>query len=179
MLDLEAEMLKALDGKFFWEHTSHDDPKTSGDEYQIRVAQRNFYKPKAKTPEELRSEELEKLKGVIQRRKGGVMQYNAVDTLKPEDLKEFATDLASVIADVYGVDVEEVSGRTRGMKSFFGKHHYPWAMIRYFPLIPLRKIATAIGKDRATVYHSDGVFTQRESEFKDHIIAVDTLVGYA
>ena len=179
MQDLEAEMARALEGKFFWEYTAREEPVTSGDSYKIRVAQSKFYSPKTKTPQELREEELAKLNEVVLRRKGGIVQYNSVNVLDPEALKSFATDLASVVADVYGVNVQAIAGSTRGNRAVFAKHHYPWAMIRYFPLVPLRRIAAAIGKDRGTLYHSDEVFTMRQHEFGDKIAAVDAVVGYS
>lgn len=179
MSDLEAAMAKALEGKFFWEPTSGDEPMTSGDVYRIRVAQRKFYKPKTKTPDEIRSEDLARLGEIIDRRRGTVAQVGEVNYLDPKEMEQFSRDVASVIAEVHGVDVHAIAGRSRGNRAAFAKHHYPWAMIRFFPLIPLRRLAVAIGKDRATLYHSDEVFTKRQDEFEDKIDAVDAVFGYA
>lgn len=178
MRDLEAEMAKALEGQFFWEHTATPEDQTTGEARQIMVAQRQFFVPKVKTPEDERLEEMERLRAVVERYKNGSVQVRSVNVLDPKDLKEFAGSLASVVADVYGVDLHAIVGRARGNRSIFAKHHYPWAMIRYFPLVSLRCIATAIGKDRGTLYHSDAMFTKRQDEFPSQIAAVDAAVGY-
>jgi hypothetical protein len=178
MRDLEAEMAKALEGQFFWEHTATPDEQTSGDSRSIIVAQRKFFQPKVKTPEECRSEDLARLQEVIARKKPETMQYNTVSTCNPKDLRNFASSLAVAIADVYDLEVSEIVGKIRGIRSAFAKHHYPWAMIRYFPLVSMRTIATAVGKDRATVYHSDQRFTENQHGLEGKIAAVDAIVGY-
>jgi hypothetical protein len=178
MRDLEAEMAKALEGQFFWEHTATPEDQTTGESRQIMMAQRKFFEPKVKTPKDIQEEEAKRLREIVERKRNGVVQCRAVNPLSPDDLKEFAKDLALVVADVHGVDLQAIVGRARGNRSLFEKHHYPWAMIRYFPLVSLRCLATAIGKDRGTLYHSDEMFTARQHEYTDKIAAVDTIVGY-
>lgn len=178
MRDLEAEMAKALEGQFFWEHTASPEDQTTGDARQIMVAQRKFFTPKVENQEDVHLRELKRLTEVIERHRNGVVQVRSVNPLDIKDLREFARDLASVVADVHGVDVQAIVGRARGNRSLFVKHHYPWAMIRYFPLVSLRFIAAAIGKDRGTIYHSDEMFTQRQGEFANQIATVDSIIGY-
>lgn len=178
MRDLEAEMAKALEGQFFWEHTMDPAEQTPTASREIIVAQRKFFAAKVETKEDSHLREIKRLSDVIERHRNGVVQVRSVNPLDINDLKEFARDLASVVADVHGVDVQAIVGRARGNRSLFVKHHYPWAMIRYFPLVSLRFIAAAVGKDRGTIYHSDEMFTQRQREFANQIATVDSIVGY-
>lgn len=178
MLDLEAEMAKALDGKFFWEHTATPDVCIAPESREIVNAQRKFAKPRKKTPEERRQEKLNALAQTIAREAGNGILICKVNHHLKSDLKKFSDRLAEVIAHVYEVTVPDVLSRSRSIKSNYARHHFVWAFIRYFPGVSMSEIARIIKKDRSTLVNSDEKFTAAREEYEDKVAAVDIIMGY-
>lgn len=178
MLDLEAEMAKALDGKFFWEHTATPEVSIAPESREIVNAQRKFAKPRKKTPEERRQEKLNALAQTIAREAGNGISICKVNHHLKSDLKRFIDRLAEVVAHVHDVSTDEVTSHSRKIASNYARHHFVWAFIRYFPGVSMAQFARLIGKDRSTLVNSDERFTAAMSDYEDKIAAVDIIMGY-
>ncbi len=178
MQDLEAAMAKALDGKFFWEHTAEPSEQTSGDTREIILAQRKFQVKRVKTPEELRFEKLEYLRDVVKKERPGFVKACDVNVHLDDEIRKFSKSLREVVAEVHGVSPDIVTSQSRGLGSKDPKHHFAWGMVRYFPRVTMQRIADIIERDRATLYHSDKRFTEMKEKYADMLVAVDAIVGY-
>lgn len=180
MRDLEAEMAKALEGQFFWEHTSGDEPATSGDTYKIRVAQREFIdrKTKEEIAAEKKEDRLKRLRETIEREKERQISVCSVNHYLKSDIKQFIDRLAEVIAEVHNVPLDIMLSKSRVAYVIPAKHHHAWAFRRYFPGINDSDAARFLGKDRTSIYNSEERFERMASEYADKINAVDIIMGY-
>lgn len=178
MRDLEAEMAKALEGQFFWEHTATPEMCLPTEVRQIVVAQRKFYVPKKKTEEERRAEKARKLEEIIAREQQKEAEFCRVDHPLKGDIDSFIDRLIDVIASVHEVPTSVVRSRARGPGSSPVKHHVVWSFRRYFPGMTMSDAAKFIGKDRSTLVNSVERFEETIEENKDKIAAVDLIMGY-
>ena len=180
MRDLEAEMAKALEGKFFWEHTSGDEPMTSGDIYNIRVAQREFIdgRTKEQIAAEKKEERLKRLRETIEREKERQISVCSVNHHLKSDIKQFVSRLAEVVAEVHNVPLDIMLSKSRVLFAMPAKHHHSWAFRRYFPGISDSDASRFLGKDRTTIYNSEKRFENMAAEYGDKIEAVDIIMGY-
>jgi IS30 family transposase len=176
MRDLEAEMAKALEGQFFWEHTVFAREATTGDAYDIMEIQRKFRTPKKKDPEVLRMEREARLQQVLAEKAANKKPIPEVCRLTEDELRSFSKHLTKVIADVYGISVDLIEQRTSGPGIGPAKHHLPWAMMCYFPMLSSVKIGRVLGKHHSTISNSLKEFRQVKETLTAHIEAVDALV---
>lgn len=177
MRDLEAEMAKALEGQFFWEHTATPEVFLPPEMRQIVIAQRNIYKPK-KTAEEKRIEKENRLKEIVAQKEEEERLSCRVSYHFKSDIKNFIEYLAEVVAKAHNVPTEEVRSKARGPRVTPVKHHFVWAFMRYFPKMSISEFSRLVGKDRATLYHSDEMFESMRGDYEAEIAAVDKIVGY-
>lgn len=175
MRDLEAEMAKALDGRFFWEHTATPEDLTTGDSREIVIAQRKFQTPKRPPTEEEKKARLQSL--VESKRKSGIAAKN-VCHLSEVEVRAFADYLTKVISDVYGVPDYSVRKRNSGPGYNPAKHHLSWALVRYFPNATITLISKSIDRNHATILHSCKMFDSMKDGLAIQVAAVDTIVGY-
>ena len=181
MRDLEAEMAKALEGQFFWEHTSGDEPATSGDTYKIRVAQREFIdrKSREEIAAEKKEDRLKRLRETIERERQRKISLLSISHHLKGDIRKFIYSLTEVVAEVHEIPVDILMSNLRSKKTMWAKHHYVWAFRRYFPRLTDSEASRFLGKDRTSIYNSEKRFESMASEYADKINAVDIIMGYA
>lgn len=176
MRDLEAEMAKALEGSFFWEHTVAAREATTGDAYDIMQIQLKFRTPKKKDPETRRMEREARLQKMLEEKAAKKNVVQELCHLSDDELRSFAVHLTNVIANVYGISPDLINLRKSGPGIGPAKHHLPWAMMRYFPMLSSVKIGKVLGKHHSTVQHSVGEFKKVKETLTAHIAAVDAIV---
>lgn len=174
MRDLEAEMAKALEGSFFWEHTSSPSTLASGDAYEIMAAQRKFQTPKRPPTEDQKKA---RLQAIVDSRRSDAVAAKNVCHLSEVEIRVFADHLTKIIAEVYGVSVDEIRVRKSGPGSSPAKHHLSWALVRYFPTVTITLLAKAIERNHSTVLHSCKMFDAIKDDMTMQIKAVDAIVG--
>jgi hypothetical protein len=176
--DLEAEMAKALEGNFFWEHTATPGVFCPPEMREIIVAQRALAAPKKKTQKEMEQEREERLNKIIEHEKRKEASRCKVNHIFKNDVEKFVARLASVIAEVHGVPLEEITSKSRGTGSNPVKHHLPWAFVRYYPGLTTTVTARYLNKDRSAVNHSCDRFDEMLDLYRDRVAAVDEIMGY-
>ena len=177
MRDLEAEMAKALEGQFFWEHTASPREQASVDAYEIILAQQKFQTPKKVKGEPTDEEKKARLQAIVESMKNGAVSASSVCHLSDAELRVFANYLTKVIADIYGVTIESMRVRKSGPGIGPAKHHLSWAMLRYFPAVSLAAVGRAIDRNHSTIIHSCKKFDEVKDSLAMQIAAVDAIVG--
>ncbi len=177
MRDLEAEMVKALDGKFFWEQTNDEERADCEYAKQIRDAQKKFWTIKKKTPEDKLRERMQRLSDAVERRKRKALELSMTAEAKAFDAS--VKFLIETLADIYDVPPSMITSHRKDYSASIAKHHFVWSILRYFPEVSLSEIGRMVGKDHTTVMHSRKQFNKLQYFHQDKVAAVDSLMGYS
>lgn len=155
MDDLEAKMAEALRGKFFMDPTYEKFGVPNPIQLEILRLQRTFVdkEPKRKAPPP----------------KPTVKHPNSGFTF------EYLLD---VICSVHDVNKEMIKRNSRIKAAMIAKHHYRWALVRYYPGFSVAEIGRRIGHDHTTVLHSLDAFKKVMSNYQKEIKVVDKAMGY-
>jgi len=173
MRDLEAEMAKALDGKFFWEHTSLEEPITAGESYEIRCAQKQFAQPKVKITTEDSSDKINRIKAVV-------IEYKPKLELvrQANSYKRSINKMLEVVSALYEMPTDRIISRERDYGSHAARHHFVWAIFRYFPQLHLAEVARVIDKNHSTAYNSRLQFDKIKDRHSQEVAALDIIMGH-
>lgn len=162
MIDLEAEMAKALDGKFFWEPTaSIDDSSTSKAVLDIRRAQKKFAVGAVNvTARNINGKKVEYVRPMK-------------TVLKGEE--KVLEPILKAISKVYGVSADDILSHSREYKFAPAKKHFCWAMFRYIPGMTTLQAGRLLKKCHSTVIHNRSHFDPDKNFEK--VVEVDLLMG--
>lgn len=160
-------MLKALEGKFFWEPSSSPSDQPSPDELQIRRLQKSFDK-KRKVMRSAEAVEVD----VEKRAKSAKM---AVENYRKIIGKSFdAIDcLKTAIAHCYGVDQSLILKKATRKELRVPKMHFQWALLRYFPALSISELGRQIGKHHTVIMHGRDCFEKIKANHLDEIEIID------
>lgn len=158
MYDAEAEMAKALEGKFFW--APGIESRAPSEELAIRKAQRKFRNVRKEPGEQVLDGEVPPW--VIQR-------LTNDDAGKIEYLKY-------AISVTYGVTVKDLMRQINDPKICRAKHHFHCALMRCFPEASLSEISRKVGKNHATLINSRKKFKALEAESQKLIARIDEMM---
>lgn len=155
MEDLEAKMVEALRGKFFMDPSYERFGVPNPLQLEILRLQRTFVDkvPKQKVPPQ----------------KPTVKNPNSGFTFEY---------LLEVICSVHNVDKAMIKRNSRIKAAMVAKHHYRWALVRYYPGFSVAEIGRRIGHDHTTVLHSLDAFKKIMSKYPKEIKAVDEAMDY-
>jgi chromosomal replication initiation ATPase DnaA len=169
MLDLEAEMAKALEGKFYWEPTSSPSGEKNAMQMEIYKAQKTGPRKIIKSNATI-IDETEVIESFVRPRliEEIEIQKKNVKTLD---------DLRRVISATYGVKVEDITRHTNKPKICEAKRHFYWAAIRCFPEYSIAEIGRQLGRNHAVIIHSRDIFERRKAEYAEQIKYVDEVMG--
>ena len=156
MDDLEAKMAEALRGKFFMDPTYEQFGVPNPLQLEILRVQRTFVDKVPKKPPPLPPKPV----------------------AKPNDSGFTFDYLLDVVCHVHGVDKALIKGSSRVKAAMVAKHHYRWALTRYYPGLSVAEIGRRIGHDHTTVLHSLDSFKKIMGKYADEIKAVDEAMEY-
>lgn len=166
MANLEQEMRKALEGKFYWEPTSDPSDAPSPAEQIIRRAQRKFGPRKvikARGPDD------RTIENKIAFAKKALHVYREVFDKKADPF----TLLKVVIANVYGIAVTDLLRQTNNNKICEAKHHFYWALPRFFPGLSIAELGRQVNRHHSVVLHSKKKFEAKKTSYMEEIEIVD------
>lgn len=153
MDDMEAKMAEALRGKFFMDPTYEHFGVPNPLQLEILRVQRTFVdKVPKKTPK--------------------------LPPPKPKNSAFSFDHLLDVICAVYGVEKELMLKSSRKKEAMVAKHHYRWALVRYFPALSVAEIGRRLGHDHSTVLHSMAEFKKMLDKYKEQVKVVDEAMEY-
>lgn len=168
-LDLEAEMAKALEGKFFWDPTSSPSDEKTPMQKEIIEAQK--FGPRK----------------IIKSNMAIVDEVEAVEQfLKPRMLREAEIrakpikgfdDLRSIVAACYKVPVSEMIGPAHNKAVCEAKRHFYWSVVKHFPEMSIAEIARQLGKTHGTILHSRKKFAREAAKYREQEAFIDEMMG--
>lgn len=163
MSDLEAEMAKALNGKFFWEPTTVP----------------NFFV--CKEVDELRGAQRQHATGAVNVITARVEKDKSnVNSIKPITRKltgrtKAIEPVLRAISVVYDVAVDDLLARSTSRYHARAKTHLYWALFRYIPGMSYPEAGRILDKCHSTVLHGKKLFEKNPDKAK--IAEVDKLMG--
>jgi len=179
-VDLEAQMAKALEGKFFWEPTNRFDEPVSKESIEIVRAQRKF-----QTPKETKYTPDVRVKAPVDRIRAMAEKRAKILSERQERLECYREHVACIsdlaleaVSEVYGYNPADVTGRTRDQHIMVARHHHAWAVKRYLPGLSYLALGKHLGRDHATIMNSMKKFERYKGIFADKVRAVDEIMGY-
>lgn len=161
MSDAEAALLAHLDGKFFWEPTTHpEEPSTSRNVIEIRRAQRKF----AGNAKQITSRTCEPVKPVWNPGK-----YSLTEDQKPLEKMILA------ISEAYGIFVRELVGFSKEYRLQPAKRHLYWALMKYVPEMSYSQAGRILSRNHTSIIHGIEVFEAKYDVEK--VAEVEHLMG--
>lgn len=145
MSSLEDEMLKALNGKFFWEPSSTP-VDFDGSSVEIRRAQRKHAGKNVK---------------VVSTKIAPDVVEIAECKPKPKPLRgqqKVLEPILNAVAKVYNISRDDLVRRTTSHKFRKAKHHFYWAILRYIPKMSYAEAGRILEKCHTTVLHGETMF---------------------
>lgn len=161
MVDAEAAMLMALEGKFFWEPTSS--PNDVDSSAEIRRIQRKIAGKGVK---------------IISTKLGGE-QINT-ESIKPmtrilKGEEKVLEPIIKAITKVYDVSPDDLVRSTTSSKFAKAKHHLYWALFKYIPNLSYTEAGRLMKKCRTTVMHGKAMFEKNMDMVK--VVEVEREMG--
>jgi len=162
MRDAEAELLAALDGKFFWEPSSNPDDKDNGNSLAIRKIQQKFAKNARivntkRGPDVINTESIKPMKRV----------------LKGEE--KVISPIIQAISTAYDISMDDLLGKSTSQKFAKPKMHLYWALFKYIPNLSLAESGRLMNKCHTTVLHGRRMFQKNMDMMK--VVEVERLMG--
>lgn len=169
--DLEAIMVRELEGKFFWCPNVDEEVGAGKMATEIRKAQRQFFTPKRVTEAERKAEENRRLAELLAKRK-------AAKDAAQKSLAESLGFLRSLVAEAHGLAPCDIVRKTTSPKAGVVKHHFMWCLTRYYPELSIAELGRQVGKHHSTVIHGRNAFEALKAKHADKIAVVDEVMGY-
>ena len=147
-------MAKALQGKFFWEHTSRTDPDLCAASVAIRNGQKRF---------------VEKAAYFLP------MDWRARPA--PSGTKEKVEEFLDAVAASFRVSKDDIKSRTTRKTASVAKSFFMWGLCRYFPHISILALSRIVDRNHATVIHGRDQFKQVEHLYADLVSQMDKFMA--
>lgn len=163
MSDLEAEMLKALDGKFFWEPSSTP-IDFDGSSIEIRRAQRQFAGKNVKiVSTKISADAIDLLEGPKPAQKPLRGRQKAIEPV------------LNAIAKAYEISRDDLLRRSTSHKFSKAKHHMYWAILKYTPNMTYAEAGRILDKCHTTVLHGETMF--KKNMDMEKVVEVERELG--
>jgi hypothetical protein len=167
-LDLEAQMAKALEGKFFWEPTSSPSDDKTPMQKEIYEAQKFGPRKIVKSSIAI----IDETEAVEQFLKPRMLREAEIRAKPVKDLN----DLRSIVAACYQVSVDDLLRHTNNKAICEAKRHFYWAAIKHFPEWSIAEIGRQLKRNHTTIMHSRNVFAKNMDKYKEQIAYVDGMM---
>lgn len=167
--DVEAAMLKALEGKFFM------DPSCKASD-EMNEMQREIFEAQKFGPRKIiRSsmaiiDETETIEGFIRPR---LLRESEI---KDREVKTI-DDMKTVVAACYSVPKSDIEKPSNNKRACEAKRHFYWALSKHFPEMSAAEIGRQVGKNHSTVLSLKKAFEQVKDNYKNEIEYVDSIMG--
>lgn len=158
-------MVKALEGKFFWEHSRDGDERVPA-ELEIRKAQRKFRSKNTKDRFDVKIPMDERVNEITDKVRAHIKLTGKMD---PFSILKLA------VGFVHDVNPTLIT-RSKRPETFVARHHYQWTCRRHFPDFSIVQIAKQIGKDHSVILHSCKKWREIGDRYLDHVEIVDRVM---
>lgn len=168
-VDLEAEMIKALEGKFFMDPSCKASDEMNGMQREIFEAQK-FGPRKIIRSSMAIIDETEITEGFIRPR---MLREAEIRSKKVKTIE----DMKTVVAACYSVPKSEIEKPSNNKRACEAKRHFYWALMRHFPEMSSAEIGRQVGKNHTTVLSLKKAFEKNKDKYKNEIEYVDSIMG--